>query len=156
MPKVSVVICTYNLARYICEAIESVLNQTYRDYELIVIDDGSVDNTKAILNKYVGKLRYIYRENGGLPSARNLGIRLSKGKYVAFLDADDIWLPDKLQKQVKAIEEDDDVGLFYTAKYMMDANGRLTGDVRPHYPAKNLYDLLNEHHLDLHLQKLLA
>ena len=141
MLKVSVIIPTYNNGKYICEAIDSIFAQTYSDYEIIVIDDGSTDNTKEIIERFSGRLRYIYKKNGGISSARNAGIHASKGKYLAFLDADDVWLPEILEKQIKVLEKNTKVGLVYTAKYMMDETGRLTGDVRPHYPARNTNEL---------------
>ncbi|MDP1853777.1 MAG: glycosyltransferase [Candidatus Omnitrophota bacterium] len=143
---ISVIIPTYNRAQYICETIDSVLAQTYKDYEIIVVDDGSTDNTKELLAKYNGKIQYVYKTNSGVSAARNLGINLSKGEYLAFLDSDDMWLPEKLEKQMGAINEDS-IGLIHTAKYMIDAKGKLTGDVRPRYPAKNLDDLLNNYHI---------
>jgi len=93
MPKVSVIIPTYNCAKYINNAIESVLRQTYKDYEIIVIDDGSTDNTKDVLAPYIekGLVRYIGQENRGLPGARNRGIKEARGEYIALLDADDEW-----------------------------------------------------------------
>lgn len=146
MPTVSVIIATYNRAHYICDAIDSVLAQTYKDYEIIVVDDGSTDNTKEMLDKYNGKIRYTYQANSGVSAARNLGVNLSKGQYLAFLDSDDMWLPEKLEKQMEAIKEDG-VGLVHTSKYMVDSNGNFTGDIRPLYPAKNIYDLINNHNI---------
>ena len=93
-PKVTVVIPTYNRAHLIKDAVESVLNQTYQDFELIVIDDGSTDNTREVLAVYKDKLTYIYQENQGRSSARNHGIELAQGEYIAFLDSDDVWFPD--------------------------------------------------------------
>jgi glycosyltransferase involved in cell wall biosynthesis len=104
---VSVIIPTYNCARYINESIKSVLDQTYKDFEIIVIDDGSADNTKSVLQTYVesGKIKYIYQGNMGPGAARNRGIQMSGGDYIAFLDADDILLPDSLQKRVRLFEK---------------------------------------------------
>lgn len=113
-PKVSVVIPAYNAAQYICETIDSVLSQTYKDYEIIVVDDGSTDNTKEILQPHMGKIRYMYKENGGPASARNVGIKNAQGEYIAFLDSDDLWLPEKLEKQVRYFEEYPEVGLVFT------------------------------------------
>jgi len=91
MAKVSVVIPTYNCGHYICQAIESVLRQTYKDCEIIVVDDGSTDKTRDMLEPYkqAGSLRYIYQDNRGLPGARNSGIANAKGEFVVVLDADD-------------------------------------------------------------------
>lgn len=99
-PLVSVIIPTYNRAQYIGEAIESVLAQTYRFVEIIVVDDGSVDNTRKILEAYENKIRYVYQENKGPSIARNLGARLARGQYLAFLDSDDMWHSQKLEIQM--------------------------------------------------------
>ncbi len=112
MPEVSVIIPSYNCAEYISCAIQSVLKQTYDDFELIIIDDGSTDNTKDVVDKYskkVGnkKMRYFFQENKGLPGARNRGIKEAKGKYIALLDADDELPPDSLQKCIIAINDRD-------------------------------------------------
>jgi len=98
---VSVIIPTYNCARYISDAIDSVINQTYKNIEIIIIDDGSTDDTKIVLEKYNKKIKYIYQQvNKGPASPRNEGIKISKGEYVAFLDADDLWEKEKLEKSI--------------------------------------------------------
>ncbi len=99
MPLVSVIIPTYNRAWILEEAIRSVTKQTCRDFELIVVDDGSTDNTMNIVDKYP-EIRVLRQENKGVSAARNAGVKISKGKYLAFLDSDDLWLPKKLEKQV--------------------------------------------------------
>jgi glycosyltransferase involved in cell wall biosynthesis len=101
--EVSVIIPTYNSVQYLTAAIESVLEQTFKDYEILVIDDGSTDNTSEAVKCYGEIVRYIYQENGGVSVARNRGIKESKGKYVAFLDADDTWLPNKLERQIETL-----------------------------------------------------
>lgn len=113
MTLVSVIIPPYNYARYLCEAIDSVLVQTYKDYEIIVVDDGSTDNTKEVLRPYRNKIKYIYQENKGLSAARNTGIRASKGDYFQFLDADDIILPEKISKQIDFFTENKDYSICY-------------------------------------------
>ncbi len=102
MPKVSVIIPTYNHAEYITEAIDSVLNQTHKDFEIIVVDDGSTDNTKEVLKPYIntGKIIYFYQENKGLSAARNAGINIAKGIFLKFLDSDDILYPKQLELQL--------------------------------------------------------
>lgn len=105
MPKVSVIIPTYNRAIYVTKAIDSVLAQSYRDYEIIVVDDGSTDNTKDALEPYMNRIKYIYQQNTGVSAARNTGIEASQGKWIAFLDSDDEWLPEKLSIQMKDISE---------------------------------------------------
>jgi glycosyltransferase involved in cell wall biosynthesis len=106
MPKVTVIVPTYNCAQYITEAIESVLNQTYKDFEIIIVDDGSIDNTKEILSNYISEkiIRYYFQNNKGVSSARNKGIGEAKGDLIAFLDADDKWLPERLEKSIEFLE----------------------------------------------------
>ena len=97
MPKVSVIIPTYNYGKYIEKAVDSVLTQTYRDQEIIVVDDGSTDNTREIIEaRYKDKVRYFYQENRGAPAARNFGLRKAEGEFVTFLDADDWLMPNSL------------------------------------------------------------
>ena len=103
MPKVSVIIPTFNRAAFLESAIESVLNQTYNDFEIIIVDDNSSDNTYEVVASFKDvRIKYIrHRENKGVSAARNTAIRVCKGKYIAFLDDDDEWVPEKLQKQVE-------------------------------------------------------
>src|SRR5262245_52729040 len=100
MPEVSVVVPTYNSARYLGAAVESVLEQSDRDLEVLVIDDGSRDETPDVMARYGPPVRYLRQENQGVSAARNHGLELASGRYVAFLDADDTWLPGKLNKQL--------------------------------------------------------
>jgi len=99
-PLVSVIIPTFNRAFCICETIDSALAQSYNYIEIIVIDDGSTDSTRKLLEKYGSKINYLWQENAGVSAARNAGVRAAKGKWIAFLDSDDEWLPEKLEKQV--------------------------------------------------------
>lgn len=112
-PRVSVLIPTYNTGRYIGSALESVLGQTYQDLEIIVLDDGSTDNTREVVAGYP-QVRYIYHEHSGIPITRNRAISEAKGEFVVFLDADDLWEPDKLQKQVDYMDSHPDCQLVYT------------------------------------------
>jgi glycosyltransferase involved in cell wall biosynthesis len=116
MALVSVIIPVYNSEEYIAEAVESVLGQSYGNFEIVIIDDGSTDNTLSILEPYrvAPHFRIIRQANAGPSSARNQGIRYSQGKYCAFLDADDIMMPERLKLQVDAMEEQKDIGLVYT------------------------------------------
>ncbi len=123
MPTVSVIIHTYNNEKYIVETIESVLSQTYDDYEIIVVDDGSVDGTRDAFLPYMHAIRYHYKENGGIASAKNAGIGLSEAKFIAFLDHDDLWHPDKLKLQVECFNENPQVGLVY-GKYTTFRDGK--------------------------------
>jgi len=119
---VSVIIPTYNRAIFLVEAINSVLEQTYKKYEIIVIDDGSTDSTSEIIKQFGNKIRYFYQENGGPSAARNAGIKNAKGDLVAFIDSDDVWLPDKLSQQVQLFDENHRLGLVSSAYYSCDSN----------------------------------
>jgi len=126
MPKVSVVIPTYNYGKYIEKAIDSVLAQTYKDFEIIVVDDGSTDNTREIIEtKYEDKVRYFYQENKGAPAARNRGIEKSKGEYLVFLDADDYLAPSSLEDRVSILECDGDFAWVYSKWQYVDTNGNV-------------------------------
>jgi glycosyltransferase involved in cell wall biosynthesis len=103
MPLISVIIPTFNRANFITKAIDSVLAQTYTNYEIIIVDDGSTDNTKDILKPYLDKIRYIYQPNSGVSAARNVGIMTAIGKWIAFLDSDDRWHVKKLEMQMHLI-----------------------------------------------------
>lgn len=109
MPSVSVIIPIYNRAQYLPDAINSVLNQSYKDFEIIIVDDGSIDNTREMSEGFVRQyplvIRYFLQENKGPSCARNKGIAEAKGKYIAFLDADDEWLPEYLEKSMYALKE---------------------------------------------------
>src|SRR6476659_7001862 len=103
---VSVIMPAFNAGKYISDAIQSVIQQTYNNWELIVIDDGSTDTTAAIIKEFIAsddRIKYLYQENGGPGKARNKGLKEAKGIYVAFLDADDLWLPEKLREQLKTM-----------------------------------------------------
>ena len=125
--KVSIVIPTYNCSEYLSEAIDSVLKQTYRNLEIIVIDDGSIDNTRDILNQYQqdypDRIRSIYQENLGVAVARNNGIKNAQGEVIALLDADDIWVPEMLECMVKSIKLDSSIGLVHANMTRMSEDG---------------------------------
>ena len=124
MPTVSVVIPAYNCAAFLPEAIESVLRQTYTDLEILVIDDGSTDDTPAVVEPYLNRIRYIRQLNRGLPGARNTGIRASTGEFIALLDADDAWVPEKLALQMPLLA-DPEVGIVYSDFSVRYADGRV-------------------------------
>lgn len=118
-PFVSIIIPVYNTGNFLHETIQSVINQTYPNWELFLIDDGSTDNSAEICKSYVeqdDRINYHYKTNGGQASARNLGINKSHGEWIAFLDSDDIWLPQKLAHQIKEIELYD-ADFFYSLGY---------------------------------------
>jgi len=125
--KISVIIPTYNTAELIKKALDSVLKQTYKPYEIIVVDDGSTDNTKHALRKYYKKIKYYYWKNHGLSAARNKGIKKSKGELIALLDSDDYWHPDKLKEQVKLYRKvkHKKVGLIDTYTTIIDENNNI-------------------------------
>lgn len=112
-PKVSVIIPNYNYAKYIAKAIESVLSQTYQNLEIIVVDDGSKDDSLKVLETFGDKIRVVCQKKQGVSSARNHGVAVSSGEYVAFLDADDLWHQEKLQKQLDVFAEDNQIGLVH-------------------------------------------
>ncbi len=122
-PLVSVIIPTYNCSRYICAAVDSVLAQTYKNKEVIVVDDGSTDDTKEVLQRYGSEIRYHFQSNSGPSAARNTGIKLATGDMISFLDADDVWLPKKLELQVNLMNQHGDVGLVACSANMTDASG---------------------------------
>ncbi len=112
-PLISVIIVTYDRAHFLRDALESVQKQTFKDYEVILVDDGSTDNTKEIAEKYEG-IRYIYQEHGGISKARNTGVKAARGKWIAFLDSDDLWKEDKLQKQIDYLHAHPDCRIVFT------------------------------------------
>lgn len=116
---VSIIVPSYNAARYIKEAVDSALAQTYQNIEILVIDDGSTDEIKKVLESYIaaGKINYHYQQNKGLSAARNIGIKMAKGEYIALLDADDIFLPNKIEEQIKFLEENLDCDVCYCDLY---------------------------------------
>lgn len=122
MPEISVIIPTYNSSRYVTQAVDSVLAQTFDDLEVIVIDDGSTDDTESVMSRYSSPVRYIKQTNGGVSRARNHGIEESRGRYVAFLDADDTWFPNKLEKQMEAIRSQPSYHVCYSAFLIVDSN----------------------------------
>lgn len=123
MPVISVIIPTYNHEKYISEAIQSALDQTYKDLEIIVVDDGSTDKTRELVKTKWPMVKYIYQNNQGISAARNKGIRESTGDHVAFLDADDFWYKDKLALQVKQIEQNDKIGLITCGRKVIGETG---------------------------------
>lgn len=127
--KVSIIICSYNRANYISQALDSILAQTYQSYEVLVIDDASSDNTEEVVKKYLPldrRIKYFKNEkNLGIARSRSKGIILSQGEYIAMLDSDDYWLGvDKLKMQIEILEADKEVGLIGTGIICIDENGK--------------------------------
>ena len=138
MPRVSVIIPTYNREKYIAETINSVLDQTFSDYEIIVVDDGSADNTERLIREqFADEVIYLSKPNGGPASARNMGMRVAKGEYIAFLDSDDLWLPEKLAIQTRFMDAHPEIGLTYSwalTKTGRKISGTETVEQRPGSP----------------------
>lgn len=137
-PFVSVIIPVYNGDRYITQAVESVLAQTYEAYELIVVDDGSTDDTPLILKGYGSRLHYIYQPNQGVAIARNCGIQAAKGELVAFLDADDFFLPDKLAAQAAVFVAHPELGIVHSGWQRVNAAGDRLSVVEPWHKVPEL------------------
>lgn len=133
-PRVSVIIPTYNAGQTICQAIDSVLRQTYTDYEIVVVDDGSTDDTKARLERYGNAIRYIYQENKERSAARNNGIRHARGEYIAFLDADDFWTPEKLAKQVTFLNQHQELGVVFSWARAVGPSGNTLRTMGTQFP----------------------
>lgn len=123
-PRVSIVVSTYNYGVFVYKAINSLLLQSYKDFEIIIIDDGSIDNTRDIVAPLVdhSNIFYFYQNNQGQPKTKNRGICESRGEFIAFLDADDIWMPTKLEKQL-ALFADPEVGVVYSRRLWIDVDG---------------------------------
>jgi glycosyltransferase involved in cell wall biosynthesis len=145
MPEVTVIIPTYNRARYIGSTIETVQQQTFADWELFIVDDGSTDNTAEVVAGYLGdkRIHYIKQQNNERAVTRNKGIEESSSPYIAFLDADDLWHPEKLAKQLQAIKAQPDAGLCYTLTDDIDPDGkRLHKTGRSHPYSGRVFDQL--------------
>ena len=125
--KLVVIIPAYNADQFIAQAIQSVLNQTYGSYEIIVVDDGSTDQTKDVLKGFDGRIHCIHQgKNLGPSAARNVGIEIAQGKYICFLDADDLWTPDKLEAQIDFLGRHPDIAFVFS-----DHQNFKSGDVAP-------------------------
>ena len=125
LPLVSVVLPVFNGERYLRQTIDSILNQTYGHFELLVIDDGSEDGTPNVIRAYGDQVRFLRQPHGGASKARNHGLRLSQGKYIAMQDADDLWNKDKLALQVEFLEKHPDFGLVHCNCEGIDEEGRV-------------------------------
>lgn len=156
-PRVSVIIPTFNNAAYIGNSLESILNQTYKRFEVIVVDDGSTDSTQLLLRPYSNLIQYIYQENRGSSAARNLGISKSKGELIAFLDADDAWVScEKLDKEVSYFDKDSKLGFIQSGWRLINEIDEHEFNVRPweNSPQLDLYTWL--HYKPVRLNSLMA
>jgi glycosyltransferase involved in cell wall biosynthesis len=155
MPRVSVIIPSYNCARFVGRALRSALEQTYTDYEIILADDGSTDDTQDVVLRYGAKVRYMYQPNRGVSAARNLALSAATGDLIAYLDADDMWYPQKLDKQVRCLDENPTCGLVHTDVDAIDADDQIVRSKFNHTPPRQvpqghcLLDLLRRHHMQL-------
>lgn len=130
MSTVSVILPAYNASNFIVETIQSVLQQTYTDWELIISDDGSTDNTEALVLPFLNqKVRYIKHTNSGVSLARNRGAAIATGKYLAFLDADDVLTPDSLEKKVQVLQQQKDIAIVFSDVAIIDAHSNMTGEL---------------------------
>jgi len=129
--KISVIIPTYNRKKTLARAIQSVLNQSLSPFEILIIDDGSNDGTEEWVKKNFPNIKYIYQNNHGVSSARNIGIENAYGDWVAFLDSDDEWLPNKLYEQVKAIDSNPEIKFFHTNEIWI-RNGIRVNQMKKH------------------------
>lgn len=140
---VSVIIPTYNSERYVADAVKSVLAQSYRPHEIIVVDDGSTDGTARVLEPFVGAIRYLYQENRGEPAARNTGMRAATGEFIAFLDADDLWVPEKLELQMAYFVAHPGCAFVYSDMSTFDENGIVDASVKVRFnitfPSGNIF-----------------
>jgi glycosyltransferase involved in cell wall biosynthesis len=126
--KVSVIVPMYKAERFVAETLRSLLAQTYQNFEVIVVDDGSPDRSIEVCRQFTDpRIKIIQQPNRGLPGARNTGIRHAKGDYIAFLDADDLWLPEKLEKHVKHLDRSPSVGISFSYSAFINEMGRYTG-----------------------------
>jgi glycosyltransferase involved in cell wall biosynthesis len=146
MPLISVIVPARNAEATIRDTIASVLRQTFEDFELIVIDDGSTDGTRAVIDRIADdRLRYVSFENAGLAAARNRGIERSNGAFISFIDADDLWTPDKLESQVQVLRSRPAAGLAYSWTAFIDDHGRYLFAKEPqHYEGDVYADLLRQ------------
>jgi glycosyltransferase involved in cell wall biosynthesis len=128
MKKVSVIIPVYRVEKYIGAAVESVREQTYKNFEMLIVDDGSPDRSVEICQQFTDpRIKIIRQENRGLAGARNTGIRHAQGEYLAFLDGDDLWLPEKLEKHVEHLGNLPDVGVSFSRSAFIDEAGKFLG-----------------------------
>ncbi len=122
-PLFSIVIAAYNRAHFVEQAIESVFKQTFREFEIIVVDDGSTDETHEVLSRFENRIRVVRQSRNGRSSARNTGARLARGAFIAFLDSDDIWMPQKLERQFRVFQSHSRVGVVHTYSNVINTEG---------------------------------
>lgn len=148
MPKVSIVIPAYNAMAFLPQTVDSILAQTWQDYEVVIINDGSQDNILTWSQTLIDpRIRVFSQDNKGLAGARNSGIQHSEGEYIAFLDADDLWQPTKLEKQVQLLDQQPSIGLVYTWVASINELGMITGRVFQHTDRGHIWSTLITHNI---------
>lgn len=148
MPKISVVIPAYNAMAYLPQTMETVLNQTFDDLEVLVVNDGSLDGTEEWVSQIKdSRVKLICQENKGLSGARNTGIKNAEGEYIAFLDADDLWEATKLEKQANCLDNNPEVALVYTWTALINQQGISTGRVFANHAEGNVWEALTQRNL---------
>lgn len=148
MPKVSVIIPVYNAMRYFPETVDSLLNQTFQDFEVIAINDGSSDNIEEWFSSIQdARFQLISQVNQGQAKARNVGLEIAQGEYIAFLDADDLWEPTKLEKQVRVLDASPQVGVVYAWVSGIDSNGIPRGRTIKNFDEGNVWQALVLHNI---------
>ncbi len=142
-PIVSINLCCYNSEEFLEETLQSIFAQTYKDWELIIINDGSTDSTESIIKEYISQgypIVYHWQENHGLGYFRNEALKRSRGQYIAFIDHDDLWLPGKLEKQLRYLHTHPEYGFLYSNAYVMqDGNRRLVYSMRATMPQGSVF-----------------
>lgn len=136
---VSVVLPVFNRSQWVCEAVDSVLAQTMRDFELIVVDDGSTDATPDALRHYGDRFRLLHQQNRGVSAARNRGVRHGRGKWIAFLDSDDVWLPEKLAAQAAFLQSRPAARICQTEEIWIRNNVRVNPGRRHRKPSGDIF-----------------
>lgn len=149
MPRVTVVTAAYNASPYLGETIESARAQTFPDFEHVIVDDGSTDDTASVAERYIGDVTLVRQPNAGAGAARNRGIEGTDSEFVAILDADDVWAPDKLERQVAALDRNPDAGLCYTNATSVRTDGSTVRAlmVPSHPPLTCLTAMTGGHHV---------
>ncbi|MGB8225923.1 MAG: glycosyltransferase [Sedimentisphaerales bacterium] len=146
--KLSVIIASYNHEKFIGRTLKSLEDQTFQDFEIILIDDGSADGTVEAARKANSRASIFVQQNQGVDVARNKGIELSRGKYICFVDSDDMSVPERFERQIKVMEDDPEIGLAYSDAYVIDAEDNIIGRFNDVYPVirGNLAEKLVAHY----------
>ena len=134
-PKVSICIATFNRKDLLAHTLASIYAQTYKDYEVIVVDDGSTDGTGEMLKEGGYDLRYFWQENAGHSACRNTLLEMARGKYIAFIDSDDLYFPDSIERMVRVLDSEDDDVIVYGPYLRIDEKGEVTGQGKRRLPS---------------------